>query len=268
MRDAGPRPPTRHVRRLTHRSCHNTAREAGHEHRAALRSQSRKERDRLFEALGQTHLRFPTQLLAGQRDVGLADLGVVLRQGHEVDLRGGPHQTEDLLGKLQNRHLGRVADVHRLHIVGVEQAPDALDEVGDKTERARLGAVAEDGERFPGPGLADEGGHDPAVAGPHPRTVGVENTDDTGVNPVVAVVGHGDGLGKALGLVVHAPRPHRVDVAPVVLALRVDEGVAVGLRGRGEQEAGALGFREPERLVGAERAHLEGLNGQLQVVDR
>ena len=57
---------------------------------------------------------------------------------------------------------------------------------------------------------------------------------------VDAVVGHGHGFGEALGLVVHAARAHRVDVAPVVLPLRVDQRIAVDLGGGGEQEARAF----------------------------
>src|SRR5207245_3969799 len=59
---------------------------------------------------------------------------------------------------------------------------------------------------------------------------------------------------------------HRVDMAPVVLALGVYERIAVHLRGRGEQEARALGLRHPERVVCAERADLQCLDRQLEVV--
>ncbi len=86
--------------------------------------------------------------------------------------------------------------------------------------------------------------------------------------PVRAVVRHGHRLGEALGFVVDAARADRIDVAPVFLVLRVDERIAVDLGGRGEQEAGALLLRQAERLVRAERAHLEGLDRQLEVVDR
>jgi hypothetical protein len=57
---------------------------------------------------------------------------------------------------------------------------------------------------------------------------------------VVALVGHGERLGEALGLIVDAARADRVDVAPVRLRLGMDLWVAVDLAGRGEQEAGAL----------------------------
>src|SRR5581483_11766875 len=81
-------------------------------------------------------------------------------------------------------------------------------------------------------------------------------------------VGHRERLGEALRLVVDAAWPDRVDVAPVVLALGVHERIPVDLRGGREEKARALLLREPERLVGAERAHLERRDRQLEVVDR
>ena len=116
--------------------------------------------------------------------------------------------------------------------------------------------------------LLQEGGHHAAVAQAHARAVGVEDPHDAHLHAVVPVVGHGHRLGEALGLVVDAARPDRVDVAPVALGLRVDQRIAVDLRGRGEQEARPLGLGEPERVVGAERADLERLDRQLEVVDR
>ena len=83
---------------------------------------------------------------------------------------------------------------------------------------------------------------------PHARAVGVEDPHDARLDAVDAVVGHGHGLREALGLVVDAARAHRVHVAPVVLALRVDEGIAVDLGGGGEQEARLLGLGQAQAL--------------------
>ena len=93
-------------------------------------------------------------------------------------------------------------------------------EVRDVAERARLRAVAEDGHRLARERLADQRGHDAAVARAHPLAVGVEDPDDARVDAVGAVVGHRHRLGEALGLVVDAARADRVDVAPVGLGLR------------------------------------------------
>ena len=71
----------------------------------------------------------------------------------------------------------------------------------------------------------------PAVVQAHARAVGVEDTHDPRLELVVPVVGHGDGLGKALGLVVHRAGPDGVDVPPVGLLLRVHLRVAVDFGG-------------------------------------
>ena len=83
---------------------------------------------------------------------------------------------------------------------------DALDQVGDVAEAAGLFAFAVDGDRLAAQGLAHEVGQNPAVVEPHPRAVGVEDPDDPRVDAVEAVIGHGDGFGKPLGLIVDSPR--------------------------------------------------------------
>ena len=134
-------------------------------------------------------------------------------------------------------------------------------------EAARLLAVAVDGQRLAAQGLADEVGHDAAVVQAHARAIGVEDAHDARLHAVRAVVGHGHGLGKALGLVVDAARADRVDVAPVAFLLRMHHRVAVDLAGAGEQEARAFGQGQAQRIVRAQAAYLERLDRQLQVVD-
>ena len=119
----------------------------------------------------------------------------------------------------------------------------------------------------PRSGLRDEVRDGAAVVQPHPRPVGIEDTDDLGVQPVVAVVGGGYRLGEALGFVVDAARTDGVDVAPVGLPLGMLQRVAVDLRRRGEHEARTLGLGQPQRVVRAQRADLQGWNRKLQVVD-
>src|SRR6202044_1203833 len=106
----------------------------------------------------------------------------------------------------------------------------------------------------------------PAVVRPHPRAVGVEDAHDLRIDLVTLAVGHGQRLGEAFRLVVHTARADRVYVAPVVLALRVDQRIAVYLGGRGEQEARALLPRQPQRVDGPDRADLQRLYRQLGVV--
>ena len=82
-----------------------------------------------------------------------------------------------------------------------------------------------------------------------------------------AVVGHGKGLGRAFPLVVDRPRSDRVDVAPIGFRLRMDLGIAVDLRGRGEQEDRLLGAGEAEHVVGAQGADFERRNRVIGVID-
>ncbi len=151
-------------------------------------------------------------------------------------------------------------------MVAVEQGQQAPDLVLDEAEAPGLLAGAVDGERLAHLCLDEEVRHHPAVAGPEPGTVGVEDAGDADLDPMRPVVGHGHGLGEALGLVVDPPGADRVDVAPIALRLGMDLRVPVDLAGRGQQIAGALLLGQAQGVVGAEAAHLESLDGHLQVV--
>ena len=179
-----------------------------------------------------------------------------------------PVMLDDPLGQLPHRELARVADVHRIAPVALEQAVDAVDQVGHIAEGARLRAVAVDREGIAPQRLHDEVRHHAAVVRAHARAVGIEDPDDARVDSVIAMIGHRHRLGEALRLVVDAARPDRVHVAPVALRLRMDLRIAVDLGGGRDQEAGTLRLGQPERLVGAERADLERLDGLLEIVDR
>ena len=84
----------------------------------------------------------------------------------------------------------------------------------------------------------------------------------------IAAIGHRHRFGESLGFVVDAARPDRVDVAPVGFLLRMLERIAVDLGGRRDHERRALGLRQAERLVRAERADFQRLDRQLEVIDR
>ena len=85
---------------------------------------------------------------------------------------------------------------------------------------------------------------------------------------MVAAIRHRQRFGETLRLVVHTPRPDRVDVSPVTLGLRVHLRVAVRLGCRSKHEPCALVLRHAEHVQRADRADLHGLDRQLQVVDR
>src|SRR5205823_5891024 len=105
----------------------------------------------------------------------------------------------------------------------------------DVAETARLRAGPEDRQRLAAQRLAHQVRHDAAVVEPHPWAESVEDPYYPRIDPVVTVVGHRHGLGEALAFVVTTAHADGVDMAPVVLPLRVDFRVAVNLAGAGEQ---------------------------------
>ena len=80
------------------------------------------------------------------------------------------------------------------------------------------------------------------------------------------MVGHGERLLEAFGLVVYAARADGVHIAPVGLCLRVHRGIAVHLRGRGNQNPRLLGQGQAQTIVGAQGTYFQRLDGNLQVV--
>src|SRR5581483_8484798 len=94
---------------------------------------------------------------------------------------------------------------------------------------------------------------------------GVEGAADAHVEAVHAPVRHAHRLGEAFRLVVDAPGPDRVHVAPVGLVLGVDLRIAVDLAGRGQEVPGPLVPGQAEGVVGAEAARFERFDRQRQV---
>ena len=144
----------------------------------------------------------------------------------------------------------------------------AVDQVVDVAERAGLAAVAVDRDRLAAQRLDDEVADHPAVVGVHPRAVGVEDPHHLDAEVVLAVVVEEQRLRAALALVVAAADPDRVDVAPVVLGLRVDLRVAVHLAGRGLQDPRLDPLGQAEHVDRAVHAGLGRLHRVVLVVDR
>jgi hypothetical protein len=63
--------------------------------------------------------------------------------------------------------------------------------------------------------------------------IGIEDADDSDLHLMLAVVVETEGLGHPLSLVVAGPGPHRIHVAPIILLLRMNLGVAIDLAGGG-----------------------------------
>lgn len=77
---------------------------------------------------------------------------------------------------------------------------------------------------------------------------------------MLAVVLKGERLSDALALVIARADADGVDVAPVLLALRVLLGVPVDLRGGRQQQTGAQALGEAQHVEGAQHVGLDRLD--------
>jgi hypothetical protein len=100
----------------------------------------------------------------------------------------------------------------------------------------------------------------------HPRPDRVEDTRDPRVQPMRAMVGHGRGLGEALGLVFRRPRSHGVHVAPIVLRLGCSRGSPHASEVDARRKRAPFAQARPKSVVGAESFDFQGLDGKAKVV--
>lgn len=226
--------------------------------------------DCLRKAFMQLRLGFPVKLLAGQRYVRPALARIVLRQRllHGFGLRAC--QVDDGVGEFANGEFVGVAEVDRSRKIGsfIDHSQEALDEVVDVAEAARLLAVAVDRDRLTLQRLDDEIRHHAPVVGMHSRAIGVEDAHDLDVEFVLAVIVEEQRLGAALAFVVAGARPDRVDIAPVALGLRMDRGIAVDLGGGGLQDACLHPLGKAEHVDRSRDAGLGRLHRIKLVVNR
>ena len=84
--------------------------------------------------------------------------------------------------QFDDRDLVGIAEVYRAGLVRHEHAEKPFDKIADVAEAAGLAAISVDGQRLTVNCLRDEVRHDPAIARAEPRTVGVEDPDDAGID--------------------------------------------------------------------------------------
>src|SRR6516225_3088073 len=101
----------------------------------------------------------------------------------------------------------------------------------------------------------------------HARAVGVKDARDLDLKLVLAPVVEEQCLGAALAFIVARARTYRVDVPPVILALRMNAGVAVDLRGRCLQDPGTQALRQAQHVDSPMHARLRGPHGVMLVMD-
>mmetsp|Transcript_6000 Transcript_6000/g.24330 ORF Transcript_6000/g.24330 Transcript_6000/m.24330 type:complete len:390 (+) Transcript_6000:49-1218(+) len=229
-----------------------------------------------LEPLREGHLGLPVEQRLGLGDVRPPPPGVVRGVFLEHGGRGRVHHLLHLVRELQHGELAGVADVDGAGVLGVHQRHQAFHQVGDVLERPSLGPVAVDGHGCALDGLLHEVAHHAAVVQRHARTVRVEDARDANLQPVFSVVVKRERLRAPLAFVVARSFADGVDVAPVLLGLRVLKRVAVHLGSAGQQETRLDALRQAEHVqradhVGLDRLHrielvVHGRGGARQVV--
>jgi len=127
-------------------------------------------------------------------------------------------QLQDGLGQRNHGELDGVAEVHRPgQVVGaVHQLDKALDQIVERTEGARLRAIAVEGDGFVLQRLNAEVRDHATIVGVHARPVGVEDAGDLEAHAVPAAVVEKERRGAAFVLIVAGTQTDRVNVAPIL----------------------------------------------------
>ena len=133
--------------------------------------------DRAGQTFVEFHVRFPAQRVARECDIRTTLQRIILRQRAVHDARPRSGQLDDPVSQFLDGELVRIAQIDRAGevVAGRHQTHEAIDQVIDIAEGARLPAVAVKRDLLAAQGLNDEVGHHPAVVRVHARAVGVED---------------------------------------------------------------------------------------------
>src|SRR5208282_6366711 len=121
-------------------------------------------------------------------DVGAALLRIVLRQGLVANLAARSRDLKHYLRALQDGELTGVADVGRFVLVGLRQRENSRDLIADIAEAAGLRTVAVNREVFARQRLPHEVRDDAAIVKLQPRTVGIEDADDSRIDVMIPAI--------------------------------------------------------------------------------
>jgi hypothetical protein len=214
--------------------------------------------DGLSQTIFEGDLGFPAEELLDTGDVRASLHGIILRQWPSNDFGLGAGQPDGGLGQFAHGNFVWIADVERScdALVGVHQADETIDQVIDVAECSGLPAVAVEGDLVALQCLDDEVRNDAPVVRVHTWAVGIENSSDLDAYPVLPEVVEEQGLGAALAFIVAGARPKGIDVAAVVLGLRVDGWIAIDLAGRGLQYLCPDALGQAEHVDGTDDAGL------------
>jgi len=143
----------------------------------------------------------------------------------------------------------------------------ALDEIVNVLEGSGLLSVAKDGEWLVLEGLGHKVGDNTAVIEGHFGAVRVENADDTDFQAVFTVVIHSEALSSTFTFIIAGALSNWIDIAPVVLGLRVLKRVPINFRSGGDEETGSATLGKTQHVHGTNKTSLNGLDWVVLVMD-
>jgi hypothetical protein len=82
----------------------------------------------------------------------------------------------------------------------------------------------------------------------HAGTIGVEDTNNLDVNSVLAVIVEEESFGTSLSFIIAGTWSDGIDIAPVLLRLRVNCGIAIDLACRGLEDSALQAFCKPQHV--------------------
>lgn len=144
--------------------------------------------------------------------------------------------------------------------LGIHERYQTVDEIVDEHEASGLGAVSKHGQRFPAQRLQNEVADHPAIVRMHAWAVRVEDASDSYIDAVLIVVTVREGFSDPFAFVVARAWTDWVDVTIVRFGLWMDIGIAIDFRSAREQETRLCTLCETERVEGAEKVGLDGLD--------
>src|SRR5260370_12495986 len=109
-------------------------------------------------------------------------------------------------------------------------------------------AVAVNCDALVAQGLDDEVRHDTTVIGSHAWTVGIENSCHLDAQVVLATIVEEQSFCTTLAFIVAGSQADRIDVAPIILRLRMNIRIAIYLRCRRLQNLAPYPLRQTKGL--------------------
>ena len=149
-----------------------------------------------------------------------------------------------------------------------QHADKTFDQIVCIAKRARLLAGAIKSERLAAQHLSDEIGHHSAVVGSHIGPVGIEDTHQAGIDSAESGKIRAERLPDPFTFIIARTHPDGVDVAEIILGLRMHERIAIDFRSRGLQNFRPIPFRIFEGMERAEESDFCRVNRVALVIRR